>query len=85
MNIVATFTVRSVYGVSRIYPFNSVARHFANLLGVKTFNAYQIEGIRALGFTCEQVAAADVRLNMARVAEIHTDSAAVSRLFAVQA
>ena len=76
MNIKAQFTVRQVYGVSRIYPFNAVARHFADLLGVKTFNAYQIEGIRALGFQCEQVAEADVRLNMARVAE---------RLFAVQA
>lgn len=52
---VAQFFIRKVYGVSKIYPANEVARKFAALLCVKTFNVLQIEDIKGLGFRSEQV------------------------------
>ena len=48
--------IRSVYGNQMIYPANKVAQDFADLLNVKTFNKYQIEGIKKLGYEIVRVA-----------------------------
>lgn len=48
-NIVLIFH-RTVYGVIKVYPANDTARKFAELLGIKTFNAMQLRQIRGLGF-----------------------------------
>lgn len=49
--------LRSVYGNQLLYPVNDLAKQFAKLLGVKTFNRQQVADIKALGFTVGQVVA----------------------------
>jgi hypothetical protein len=45
-----TVSVRSVYGREMVYPADDTAATFAALLNVKTFNAFQLQTIRALGY-----------------------------------
>ena len=45
-----TVSVRSVYGNDLVYPADDQATLFARLINAKTFNAGQIETIRALGY-----------------------------------
>ena len=49
--MIITVQVRSVYGRDMIYPSDDTALLFARLLQVKTFNAFQLAAIRALGYT----------------------------------
>ena len=49
--------IRNVYGNRLLYPVNETAQKFATLLGVKTFNRAQVEGMKALGYTVGQVVA----------------------------
>ena len=48
--LIITVSVRSVYGRDMVYPADDSALLFARLLQVKTFNAFQLSGIRALGY-----------------------------------
>lgn len=47
--------IRSVYGNDLLYPVNTTARIFAKMLGVKTFNRQQVQGMRDLGYIVGQV------------------------------
>ena len=47
---------RNVYGVAKADPANIHAKHFADLLGVKTFSAHQMRHMKLLGFEIEFVA-----------------------------
>ena len=47
--------VRSIYGNDLIYPINEAAKHFASIAGTKTLARSDINIIRQLGFTVEQV------------------------------
>jgi hypothetical protein len=42
--------LKSVYGNGLIYPRNATAFIFAKMLGVKTFNREQVQGMRDLGY-----------------------------------
>lgn len=46
---------RRNYGQIIVYPVNNDAFIFANLLKVKTFNAFQLKTIEALGYEVQQV------------------------------
>jgi len=54
--------IRSVYGNNLLYPVNQVAKDFAELLGVKTFNRAQVEGMKKLGYEVLRTAADPVQL-----------------------
>jgi hypothetical protein len=45
-----TVTVRNVYGNDLVYPADDQAARFIALLGTKTFNAYHLQHVRALGY-----------------------------------
>jgi hypothetical protein len=45
-----TVQVRNVYGNDLVYAMDEKAAMFAMLLKVKTFNAYQLRYIKALGY-----------------------------------
>jgi len=47
--------VRQAYGVSRIYPVNEEADLFSFLTGKKTFDTADLNFIKNLGFTVEEV------------------------------
>ena len=47
--------IRNVYGNSLLYPVNTTARIFAQMLGVKTFNRQQVQCMRDLGYIVGQV------------------------------
>jgi hypothetical protein len=47
--------LRNVYGNNLMYPVNTTARIFAKLLGVKTFNRQQVQGMRDLGYVVGHV------------------------------
>jgi hypothetical protein len=57
MDNIIEVEVRNVYGNKLLYPVNETAARFAELLGVKTFNRQQVEGIKALGYVVGQVVA----------------------------
>jgi hypothetical protein len=46
---------RQVYGQPKVYPANHAADLLASIAGVKTFNNQQLQTIRELGLTIEQV------------------------------
>jgi hypothetical protein len=46
---------KNVYGNELIYPANTIAHQFCDLLGCKTFNSHQIESIIEMGFEFKQV------------------------------
>lgn len=46
---------RSVYGNTLVYPNCEKSKLFAQLIGVKTFNATQLDLIRALGYDVEYI------------------------------
>ncbi len=48
-------TKKSIYGRDLVYPACDLARGFAALLGVKTFNDGQLKGISSLGYEIEFV------------------------------
>lgn len=54
--------IKSVYGNELIYPANETADLFCKLLGKKTFNQRDLEAIKALGYTIEQVNAYEVSI-----------------------
>lgn len=45
-----TVQVRSVYGNDLVYPVDEKALVFARLINAKTFNAAQLQAIKALGY-----------------------------------
>lgn len=45
-----TVSVRCVYGNDLVYPADDTAALFARLLKVKSFNAFQLQTIKALGY-----------------------------------
>jgi hypothetical protein len=47
--------IRNVYGRNMLYPVNQTAYAFAALLGVKTFNKQQVQGMKDLGYVVGQV------------------------------
>jgi hypothetical protein len=47
--------LKNVYGKGLIYPRNATAFIFAKMLGVKTFNLEQVQGMRDLGYVVGQV------------------------------
>jgi len=47
--------LKNVYGKGMIYPRNATAFIFAKMLGVKTFNRAQVQGMRDLGYIVGQV------------------------------
>jgi hypothetical protein len=55
MNNVIKVIIKNVYGKPLIYPANDVGVKFANLLKVKTFTKDDVENIKLLGYTFEQV------------------------------
>ena len=55
MKIVIKVIIKQVYGKPLIYPANEVGQMFANLLKVKTFTKDDVENIKLLGYTFEQV------------------------------
>ena len=50
MNQSITVTVKSVYGVDRIYPVCNTSHLFSDLTGAKTFSKAHIEIIKQLGY-----------------------------------
>lgn len=46
-----TVQVRSVYGNDLVYPADDTAIQFARLVNAKTFNAFQLRTIKALGYS----------------------------------
>lgn len=50
-----TVKERCVYGNTLVYPNCEDSRLFAELLKVKTFNAVQLDIIRALGYEVEYI------------------------------
>ena len=48
--------VKNDYGVDSIYPSCRQSHEVSKLLGVKTFNEFQMKQLRVLGFTFEFVA-----------------------------
>jgi len=48
-------SIKTVYGVERIYPMNDAAKMLANLLGRKTFNTKDLESLKNLGYEIKQV------------------------------
>jgi len=46
--------IKYVYGRELAYPVNETGYKFADLLGVKTFNDWQIAQIKNLGFQFQQ-------------------------------
>jgi hypothetical protein len=57
LNKVVEVELKNVYGKGLIYPRNTNAFIFAKMLGVKTFNREQVQGMRDLGYTVGQVVA----------------------------
>lgn len=55
-NMIVEVQLKSVYGNNLMYPVNTTARIFAKMLGVKTFNRAQVQGMRDLGYTVGHVA-----------------------------
>jgi hypothetical protein len=55
MNMELQVTIKSVYGVERIYPANDTAHKFIALLGSASFTRRNIDHIKALGYTVTQV------------------------------
>ena len=51
MNI--TVTIKSVYGVDKMYPACENARRFAEIAGTKTLTAHTIRQIKAMGILVE--------------------------------
>lgn len=49
--------LKNVYGKGMIYPRNATAFIFAKMLGVKTFNRAQVQGMRDLGYVVGHVVA----------------------------
>jgi hypothetical protein len=49
-------TVRSVYGLDKVYPANDAARTLANIAGTKTLSVANLRDARALGCTIECIA-----------------------------
>lgn len=54
---IVALTIKQVYGKNMFYPANGIAKEFATLLGVKTFNRAQIESMQRLGYQIGQVVA----------------------------
>lgn len=54
-NRIVQVEIRNVYGNSLLYPVNDTAHKFARLLGVKSFNRAQVDGMKALGYTVGQI------------------------------
>ena len=54
MQNVIEVKVKDVYGRELIYHANLLGSQFANLLGVKTFNEYQIEKLRQIGYIFQE-------------------------------
>lgn len=54
-NMIVEVQLRNVYGNDLMYPVNTTARIFAKMLGVKTFNRHQVQGMRDLGYVVGQV------------------------------
>jgi len=50
MKEIITFKEKSVYGVTRIYPACEKAEILSKLICKKTFDKYQLDQIRQLGF-----------------------------------
>ena len=48
--------IKTVYGVDRVYPSCKQSHEVSKLLGVKTFNEFQMKQLQVLGFTFEFVA-----------------------------
>jgi len=48
-------SIKTVYGVERIYPMNDNARSITHLIGKKTFTREDIEVLKRLGFEIVQV------------------------------
>jgi hypothetical protein len=53
MNQSITVTIKSVYGIDRIYPACDTSRLLAKLTGSKTFSDSHIQTIKELGYTVE--------------------------------
>jgi len=51
MNI--TVTIKSVYGVDKMYPACENARRFAEIAGTKTLSEHTIRQIKAMGILVE--------------------------------
>jgi hypothetical protein len=49
-NRIVQVELKNVYGKGLIYPRNANAFIFAKMLGVKTFNREQVQGMRDLGY-----------------------------------
>ena len=54
--MVAEVEVRNVYGNEMIYPANFAAERFAAIAGKKTLSRSDLENIKRLGFSIEEVA-----------------------------
>jgi len=54
MNVLEVY-YRNVYGNTLIYPSNTIAQQFCDLLQCKTFNSRQIETIIKMGFEFKRV------------------------------
>jgi len=52
-NLIAV-KIKDVYGRELVYPANETGYKFADLLGVKTFNEWQIAQIKNLGFQFQE-------------------------------
>lgn len=48
-------SIRTVYGIDKVYPVCQIAIGLANLLGQKTFTQEDITKLRAMGFEIEEV------------------------------
>jgi len=48
-------TVRNNYGTPTVYPHNTVAKQFCELLGTKTFTHNALCRLEAMGYIIEQV------------------------------
>lgn len=48
-------TVRSVYGVKRIYPHNAIARKITDLIGRKTFTYEDVAKLEDMGFVIKWI------------------------------
>lgn len=55
MDRIVEVAIKSVYGNELIYPVGSTAKLFADMTGKKTLSRQNLEAIRLLGFTVQQV------------------------------
>jgi hypothetical protein len=50
-------SIKTVYGVERIYPMNAAAENLCKLMGKKTFSRNDLDTLKRLGYEIKQVEA----------------------------